>query len=200
MSTEAEGEKREDPARTCVGCRKVDAKEALLRFTVAPTDHALVPDIGNKLGGRGASIHPTRACLKAAAAGGFSRAFKKGMNVSADELGKAAVAQYMRRVEGLIVSAKSTRQIAVGTDAVREAMSELKTELLIVAADAAGRREDLEAQAANLGRRCVVFGTKVLLGGLLGRDEVGVVAILDSGIASAVSLAMSRATALLEAE
>jgi predicted RNA-binding protein YlxR (DUF448 family)/ribosomal protein L30E len=199
MMTDANGEEREDPARTCVGCRKVDTKDALLRFVMSP-DHALVPDIAHKLSGRGVSVHPTRACLKAATAGGFSRSFKRAMSVNWQELATLASSQYTRRVEGLIVSAHRAHLLAIGTDAVREAMREQKTELLIVAADAAGRREDLENQAAALGRHCAVFATKTLLGALLGRDEVGVVAVLDSGIASAVTLAVSRAAALVEAE
>ena len=200
MSTDSAAEERQDPTRTCVGCRKLDAKEALLRFAIAPAGDALAPDVMQKLGGRGVSVHPTRACLKAAVAGGFSRSLRRGMNVSFDALVQQCVSQYERRAEGLLVSAHRARLLAIGTDATRDALGTHQDAVLLVASDAAGRREDLEAQAARLGNRCVVFGTKTLLGGLLGRDEVGVVAILDSGIASALADAVSSAVVLREAE
>lgn len=199
MSTDSASE-RQDPTRTCVGCRKHDAKEALLRFAVAPSGDALAPDVMQKLGGRGVSVHPTRACVKAAVSGGFARSLRHAVNVSFDELVQQSIAQYERRAEGLIVSAHKARLLKVGTDAVRESMNLGTAEALVVAMDAAGRREDLEAQAEALGRRCVVFGTKVMLGGLLGREEVGVLTVLDTGIASALVDAVMCAAALREAE
>lgn len=200
MSTDSAMDERQDPTRTCVGCRKHDAKEALLRFAVAPAGDALAPDVMQKLGGRGVSVHPTRACLKAAVSGGFARSLRHSVNVSLDELVEQAVTQYERRAEGLLVSAHKARRLAVGTDAVRESMGMGTAEALVIASDAAGRREDIEAQAKALGQRCVVFGTKVLLGGLLGREEVGVLTILDKGIASALVDAVTVAAALREAE
>lgn len=52
------------PVRTCVGCRKRAPVTDLLRVVVR--DGALVPDPRRRLPGRGASVHPTPECLRAA--------------------------------------------------------------------------------------------------------------------------------------
>jgi predicted RNA-binding protein YlxR (DUF448 family)/ribosomal protein L30E len=179
----------------------VDAKAGLLRFVVAPVPPFLVPDVGGKLGGRGVSVHPTRACVEAAVRrGGFAKVLKRAVPVGADELARLAAEQYIRRAESLLVAARRADALALGTDAVREALRGGKVQALVVAADAAGRREELEQAAERLGRRCVVLGTKASLGKLFGRDELGVAAVLDAGIASALTRAAARALALLEAE
>lgn len=200
MTTGDEGHTA-SPARTCAGCRGIDAKAGLLRFVVAPVPPFLVPDVNDKLGGRGVSVHPTRKCLEAAVRrGGFAKVLKRAVPVGTDELARLAAEQYTRRAESLLVAARRANVIAVGTDAVREALREGKVAALVVAADAAGRREELEQSAERLGKRCVVLGTKASLGQLFGRDEVGVAAVLDAGIASALTRAAARALALLEAE
>mgnify|MGYP003334760198 CR=1 FL=1 len=54
------------PVRTCVGCRERDTRRELLRV-VAGSDArggaTVVPDPDNRLPGRGAHLHPRRACL-----------------------------------------------------------------------------------------------------------------------------------------
>ncbi|WP_344689754.1 YlxR family protein [Blastococcus jejuensis] len=52
------------PVRTCVGCRKRAPADELLRVVVR--SGALVPDPRRRLPGRGASVHPTPECLRAA--------------------------------------------------------------------------------------------------------------------------------------
>ncbi|MGY1636345.1 YlxR family protein [Geodermatophilus sp. SYSU D00742] len=52
------------PVRTCVGCRKRAPVTDLLR--VVARNGALVPDPRRTLPGRGASLHPTPECLRAA--------------------------------------------------------------------------------------------------------------------------------------
>ena len=200
MTTGDEGHTA-SPARTCAGCRGVDAKAGLLRFVVAPVPPFLVPDVADKLGGRGVSVHPTRKCLDAAVRrGGFAKVLKRAVPFTTNELAQLAADQYTRRAESFLVAARRANAIALGTDAVRDALRAGKVLALVVAADAAGRREELEEAAARLGRRCVVLGTKASLGQLFGRDEIGVAAVLDAGIASALTRAAERAQALLEAE
>ena len=200
MTTDDERHKASS-ARTCVGCRGVDAKAGLLRFCVTPVPPFLVPDVAEKLGGRGVSVHPRRACIEAAMRrGGFAKVLKRAVPISTDELARLAADQYTRRAESFLVVARRASAIALGSDAVREALREGKVRALIVAADASGRREELEEAAARLGERCVVLGTKASLGQLFGRDEIGVAAVLDAGIASALTRAAERAQALLEAE
>ncbi|MEV6105796.1 YlxR family protein [Streptomyces sp. NPDC051940] len=68
---------RARPERTCVGCRERAAKDGLLR--VARAEDACVPDPRGTLPGRGAYLHPAKACLDLAVRRrAFNRAFKAG--------------------------------------------------------------------------------------------------------------------------
>ena len=56
------------PVRTCVGCRERVAKSNLLRVVAEiaadpPSAPVVVPDVRARRAGRGASLHPTLACL-----------------------------------------------------------------------------------------------------------------------------------------
>ncbi|MFW5875914.1 MAG: DUF448 domain-containing protein [Myxococcota bacterium] len=191
------GRKRPGPIRTCAGCREKDAPDALLRFAVCSEPPFVAPDVGGRLGGRGVSVHPRRKCLDdAVAKGGFARTLRRRMPMAAGEVAALAAQQYRRRAEGLLSSAHRAGHTAVGTDAVREAMQRGRAQLLVVAADAANRREDLTAQAERLGGACVILGTKVSLGRLLGKAEAAVVAVGEPELARQLGGAVARAKAL----
>ncbi|MCF2705733.1 YlxR family protein [Arcanobacterium haemolyticum] len=66
--------------RTCVGCRRRDARTELVRIAVK--DSALVPDLRAVLPGRGAWIHPDQVCLYKAIR---SRAIQRALGVNAEE-------------------------------------------------------------------------------------------------------------------
>ena len=48
------------PQRTCIACRQVAGKRALIRLV--RTEHGVVVDPTGKQAGRGAYLHPERAC------------------------------------------------------------------------------------------------------------------------------------------
>ncbi|WP_026927968.1 YlxR family protein [Granulicoccus phenolivorans] len=52
------------PERTCVGCRRRAPQQELLRLVVSAG--AVVPDPQRRLPGRGAYLHPSRACFEQA--------------------------------------------------------------------------------------------------------------------------------------
>jgi len=52
------------PVRTCVGCKARAAKSSLLRLVV--DGDGIVPDPQARQPGRGAYLHPSRACLELA--------------------------------------------------------------------------------------------------------------------------------------
>ena len=57
------------PARTCVGCRGVGDRVALLRVVAEPDERGslhVVPDPLRRRPGRGAWLHPDPACLELA--------------------------------------------------------------------------------------------------------------------------------------
>ncbi|MFO0712306.1 MAG: DUF448 domain-containing protein [Sandaracinus sp.] len=192
--------------RTCVGCREKAAPHELVRLAVADAPPFVAPDVssrrgGHDRGGRGLWVHPRRECVVAAAdRGGLARALKRDVPVRGTALVAMLGDALTRRLEGLLLAASRRRALAVGTDATREALARGEVEALVVAVDAAGRRDELEAAAARLGRSVLIFSTKGSLGRLFGRDEVGVLGILESGIAAEVVESGQRLLALSEAE
>jgi predicted RNA-binding protein YlxR (DUF448 family) len=74
-----------NPVRTCVGCRKKTSVDDLLRVVVVAG--TLVPDPRRILPGRGASLHPTAECLRAAERRrAFQRALRSSVPVEAGPL------------------------------------------------------------------------------------------------------------------
>lgn len=74
--------RRQEPERTCVGCRKVAPQTALMRV-VLNDGVAVVGDVGaRRAPGRGAWVHRTRACLHNAARGGLARSFRRPVDAS----------------------------------------------------------------------------------------------------------------------
>jgi predicted RNA-binding protein YlxR (DUF448 family)/ribosomal protein L30E len=181
-------EKRKVPERTCAGCRAVALRGDLVRFVhVADHTPSLIPDLGERLPGHGVWVHPTRACLQKAARGGFARAFKCAVNSDAGDLARSVSGQLERRLEGLLLASLRRRLVALGTDAVIEALAAGAVRLLLVARDAAGRREELCARAAERGVEVVVAGDKSQLGRLAGKETLGLIAVLDGDIAREVA-------------
>jgi predicted RNA-binding protein YlxR (DUF448 family)/ribosomal protein L30E len=188
-------QENDDPVRTCAGCRQRDAQDALLRFV--HVEGTLVPDPRRRLPGRGVSAHPTRKCIeRAVERGGFARGLGHKVEANATELCRTAAVQYERRAEGLLLAARRSRALALGTESVKRALDAGTVALLVVAKDAAGRRAELEGRAA----RAVSMSTKEHLGRLMGRAEISVMAILDVGIAEEVAATAARATQLEAAE
>ena len=186
--------------RTCAGCREKRPSEDLVRLAVVPEPPYVVADARGRLGGRGVWIHADSACLETATRrGGIARSLRRPVNLDPVAIADAICGQVERRLEGLLLGAHRARKVAVGTDAVRDSLKEGRIRLLLVAEDAAGRREELMASAERLDKACVVFGAKADVGRLFGRDEVAVVAIEDGGIAREVSRASAHLAGLRRA-
>lgn len=62
------------PQRTCVGCREVLAKRALMR--VVRTSEGVELDPSGKKNGRGAYVHDKRSCWERALKGSLAHALK----------------------------------------------------------------------------------------------------------------------------
>ena len=188
--------------RSCVGCRQKDGREVLLRFVADGDPPRFAPDIRRRASGRGVSVHPRFRCVEAAVQrGAFRRALDVDAPASARELSRSAAAQYERRAQGLLLAGWRAKHLALGTEAVREALSgssRHKLELLLVASDAEGDREELTQAATRLGRGCLVWRNKQELGALFGRALLSIVAVLDAGIASELRHVVRCAAELAE--
>jgi predicted RNA-binding protein YlxR (DUF448 family) len=184
--------------RLCVGCRRTSSLDELLRLAITSEPPWVIPDPRRRLGGRGLSVHPTRDCVEAAAKrGGFARALRRSVAVDVEALCTTAAALYAKRVESLLLVAARRKWLALGTEAVRAALGEGRLELLVVAADAVNRRDELTSVARRLGKRWIVFGTKHSLGKLFSRDELGVLGVLDRTIADEVVRSAAREAELM---
>jgi predicted RNA-binding protein YlxR (DUF448 family) len=86
---------RREPERTCVGCRTKARKAELLRIVRGP-DAAPRVDPSGAAPGRGAYVHRTRECARAALArGALGRALRTG-------LGAEEAARLGRDIEGAL--------------------------------------------------------------------------------------------------
>lgn len=97
-------------------------------------------------------------------------------------------------VEGLVGLARRGRRLAVGFGACVQAVAQNKAALIILADDlsestATKVRRQAEGHKVSL----VVHGSKAAWGRALGREEVGVMALLDKGMAEAIMLKLNNA-------
>ncbi|MDB4987676.1 MAG: putative nucleic-acid-binding protein [Myxococcaceae bacterium] len=176
------------PERTCAGCREHEERAALLRFAHVPGHKpVIVPDFSNRLGGRGVWVHPRGGCLKRAVRGGFARSLRAQVELDFVTRQEQAAGQLLRRVQGLLLAAQRRRVLALGTDATRLAVAACTAHLLLVAKDAAGRRDDIVAFATERSVQVIEFSTKDELGHLTGKDSLALLAVLDLQIAREIA-------------
>ena len=191
---------RDRPSRRmCAGCGQRTSPEALVRLVVGPTPPFVAVDLGRKLGGRGVSVHPTKACVRAAALrGGLGKALRGVAEVEPESVQQMMITQLERRTFGLLSAAARKRALALGSEAVRAALQSNRGDLLIRAEDSRGRGNELARAATALGCATVTWGTKASLGEAFARSELGILLVLDRGIARAVLDCLSHIEALSE--
>jgi predicted RNA-binding protein YlxR (DUF448 family) len=184
----AEGRRRpvRDPGRTCAACGRLAPAAELLRVT-APPDEGLVLDWQRRLGGRGAHVCASRACIERAVTGRcFDRVLRARPAYPAPAaLVEMARAAFERRIGTLLQSARGARALVSGADPVAGALVRGKVRCLLVATDAANASR-LLARAEREGIPVGVVFDKARIGGLLGRPDTGVVGITDEGLARAL--------------
>jgi predicted RNA-binding protein YlxR (DUF448 family) len=82
-----------NPIRTCVGCKARAAKSSLLRLVVA--GDGIVPDPQARQPGRGAYLHPSRACFELAQR---RRVFSRALRAQGS-LDTAPLTSYLSRTD-----------------------------------------------------------------------------------------------------
>jgi predicted RNA-binding protein YlxR (DUF448 family) len=191
MTTEQDKNDRrsERSLRTCAGCGKRDSAEAVVRVVLEPSSGEIAVDIAGSDHGRGAHVHPSPACVVKAIKGGFAKSFKSKVTCTPQSFGEQIVAAADRRIEGLLGGARRAKQLAIGSDASREALQKEEAVLVVVACDAAAAAELSEVRRAIGEGKAVAFSDKKRLGALFNKDEVAVCAVLHQGVAAAVTSA-----------
>jgi predicted RNA-binding protein YlxR (DUF448 family)/ribosomal protein L30E len=175
------------PERTCAGCGKHAEADVLVRVVLDPGSGEVAVDLARSGFGRGAHVHGSTACLAKALRGGFARVFKAQVKVDAAALAEEIVNAADRRIDGLLGGARRAGQLAIGADAVVEALRAERAHLVVVARDAAAAARLPEIERAIASGKAVALGDKDRLGRLFARDQVAVLALLHEGVAAAVA-------------
>lgn len=129
---------RDDPERRCIATGEVQPKAGLIRFVVGP-EGQLVPDLLERLPGRGIWVAADRAALdKAIRKGLFARAARQPVKVS-ETLLEDVEAGVMRRVVDLISLARKAGRAVAGFEKVKDWLVKDEAEILLQASDGSER-------------------------------------------------------------
>lgn len=111
---------------------------------------------------------------------------KNAVQTSAADFASALRSQAERRAYSLIGAAFRARKAAAGSTAVRDADAAGRVKLVLIACDARAAAETPWVDALVKRGKARAFGSKELLGRVIGRPDTGVIAILDDGITTAL--------------
>ncbi|MDY0881840.1 RNA-binding protein [Dongia soli] len=179
------------PSRRCIVTRQVFDKRHLLRFVLDP-DGQVVPDVKNRLPGRGFWVQADRAALLTAIkTNAFAKAARRQVGMPADLVERVTVL-LQREVAELLGLARKSGDLTAGYDKVEQALRAKQVAVLVQASDGA---EDGRSKLARLAGSGVEIWTPLTVAELaaaLGRENPVHVALKSSGIAERLSLACRR--------
>lgn len=175
--------------RTCIAGGGEHPPAGLIRLCLSP-DGIVTPDLGDKLGGRGAWISADRDLINRAVSKGlFARAFKRAASAPAD-LAAIVESGLERRALDALGLARRTGEAVAGFDQVKAVLDKGKVAVLVAASDAGADGQGKLARAGRGLPRVTGFSTAVL-SAALGKDRV-VHAALLKGAAAARFLAETK--------
>lgn len=145
LMDESEAERRHAPMRRCVATGVSLPKARLLRFVVSPGGE-VVPDVAERLPGRGLWVTPRRALLEGPQAKRqFARAARRAVVVP-DDLGERVEGLLVRRCLDLVGLTRRAGAVSTGFEQVRRELKRGRVRALLTASDAAsGGADKLEA-------------------------------------------------------
>lgn len=186
------------PLRRCIASGEMRPKEALIRFVAAP-DGTVVPDLAERLPGRGLWLSPRRDVMaRACARNLFARAAKASLRVP-DDLVDSVERMLTRRCLDLVGLAKRSGQAVSGYQRVAASLATGRAAVLLAAVDAAeeGRRKlRALARARGLGAAVVELFTAEELGRAMGHDARVHVAVAPGGVAARLAKEIARLESL----
>ena len=194
---ELHGDEETGPVRRCALTRDRKPKEELIRFVLGP-DGTVVPDLRERLPGRGVWLTASKDCVaEAAKRNAFAAALKTKANVPP---------AFADQVEGLLAEtalgalalANKAGQVVFGFAKIEEAIAKAKVAALIHASDAAEdgcRKLDGRFRASTRGAMHApirLFGADEL-GLASGKTNVIHAALIQGGAAAKFIASASRA-------
>ncbi|KAA9006913.1 RNA-binding protein [Histidinibacterium aquaticum] len=137
MSRGGKTKDRSVSERRCIVTGEVQPRQGLIRFVSSP-DNLVVPDVLEKLPGRGMWVTADRAVLDSAKDGQFSRAAKAKVHVP-DDLADEVERQVTRRVIDLISLARKAGLAVAGFEKVKSWLADKPVRVLLQASDGSVR-------------------------------------------------------------
>ena len=180
------------PERTCIGCRQVKSKDAVVRVVAGET--GIVIDYREKLAGRAAYVCPQIRCIEdAVGRERLSRALHRKVVVpDAGAFIAKLSAAITDKIKALLVMSLKAGKLAAGYSAVHDAVEKNRVGVVIYAHDLSdGTRQKVASVNAEPFRHATLF-TRGEIGTLLNRELVGVVAIEDQGLSDAIWRELER--------
>lgn len=169
--------------RKCIATGEVQPKFGLIRFAIGP-DGQVVPDISEKLPGRGMWVSADRAALDQAAAKNlFSRAAKQPVTGAAEAV--AMVEPLIaRRVTDLISLARKSGAAVAGYEKVKDWLIKDVAEVLIQSSD--GSERGKSKLSTPYGGSFIGWLTSDELGLAFGRQTVIHCALASGGLCTSI--------------
>ena len=182
--------------RRCIVSGDSLPKDALIRFVVAP-DGRVVPDLEEKLPGRGLWLRARSDMIRTACAkGAFSKAARRETRAPND-LAEAVERLLRRRCLEFIGLARRSGALVVGFEAVRAFLSEEAAGALLAASDgAADGRAKIRALAPGV--PLVDQFAAAELGAAVGRDHIVHGAVAKGRLAERIVREASRLAGMNE--
>jgi len=139
MSRGGQSKDRSDgPERKCIVTGEAQPKAGLIRFVVGP-DNMIVPDLMEKLPGRGIWVSADRAALEQAVSKKlFARAAKQPVTLP-DGLVDMVETAMVNRVTSLLAMARKSGEAVAGYEKVKDWLSKDYADVLIQASDGSER-------------------------------------------------------------
>ncbi len=176
---------RDEPERRCIVTRETAPRRGLVRFVVGP-DGAVVPDLAERLPGRGMWVRADRAALeKAVGKNLFARAARQSVRAEPD-LADRVEAGLAQRVVDLIALARRAGAAVAGREKVRERLMAGRAALLVQAADGSPRERAALRPPAGEESLIALLSAREL-GMAFGRDRVIHAALDGGGLAERVA-------------
>ena len=138
MSRGGKAKLRDDPERRCIATGEVQPKRGLIRFAVSP-DAVIVPDILEKLPGRGIWVGAERAALEQAVKkGAFARGAKQQVTVPDNLVAEVESLLAKRLIDGISMARKAGSAVA-GFEKVKDWLGREEVRILFQAVDGSER-------------------------------------------------------------
>ncbi len=176
-------DRTDGPQRKCIATGEVRSKQGLIRFVVGP-DAQVVPDILERLPGRGIWVSASKDALELAVKKGlFARSAKQAVTV-ADDLPLQVERLLVRRVVDLISLARKSGHAVAGYEKVKDWLAKDEADVLIQASD--GSERGKSKLSTPYGGSWIGWLTADELGQAFGRESTIHAALAAGGLCQRV--------------